>query len=120
MNRPEVRIIQNQEIETKQVQVSQSEADALLAKYGYKEPTTFSAEPTKPSTSDLTFEEMVRIHEQEQEQKRQRAERLRNGGKPVSFDQYNMNYSSTKYTSIDDDNSLGIKIQIVSDMKIPK
>lgn len=122
MNRAEIRIVQNQEIETKTIEVSSSEADALLAKYGYKQQyTPQTTTPINPN-QDLTFEEMVRRQEAKDAESKARSERLRNGAQPVSFDPHNMGYSETKFTNldIDDASSLGIRVQIVSDMKIPK
>lgn len=122
MIRPEVRVVQSQEIETKQVEVSQSEADALLAKYGYKQQYVAPEQTYQDPNANLSFDEMVRRQEAKDAEQRARMGRQRNGVKPVSFDPYNMNYSETKYTNleVDNTNSFGIKVQIVSDMNIPK
>lgn len=122
MIRPEVRVIQNQEIETKETQVSQSEADALLAKYGYKQKYVAQEPVNVDPNQNLTFDEMIRRQEAQEAERKARLERQRNGAQPVSFDPYNMNYSETKYTNleVDNTNSFGIKVQIVSDMKIPR
>lgn len=122
MIRPEVRVVQNQEIETKETQVSQSEADALLAKYGYRQQYANPQTTIQNPNDNLTFDEMVRRQEAKDAEQRARLERQRNGAQPVSFDPYNMNYSETKYTNleVDNTNSFGIKVQIVSDMNIPK
>ena len=122
MNRPDVRIVQSQEVETKSIDVSGTEADALLAKYGYKQQYVPSNQSQVDPNSSLTFEEMTRRQEAKEAEQRARFERQRNGAQPVSFDPYNMNYSETKYTNleVDDTNSFGIKVQIVSDMKIPR
>lgn len=120
MNRPEVRLIQSQEIQTTQVDLPQSEVDALLAKYGHKSQKYVADVPTQDLNQNLTFDEMIRRQEEKENQQRLKMQRLRDGAKPASFDPYNMSYSETKYTTLDDNNSLGIKVQIVSDMKIPK
>ena len=122
MIRPEVRIVQNQEVETKPVDVSQSEADALLAKYGYKQQYANTQTTIQDPNANLTFDEMIHRQEAKDAEQRARLERQRNGAQPVSFDPYNMNYSETKYTNleVDNTNTFGIKVQIVSDMNIPK
>jgi hypothetical protein len=122
MIRPEVRIVQSQEVETTETNVSQSEADALLAKYGYKQQYASPQTELQDPNANLTFDEMIRRQEAQEAESRARLERQRNGAQPVSFDPYNMNYSETKYTNleVDNTNTFGIKVQIVSDMKIPK
>ena len=117
MQRPEIRVIDNQQVTTTDVNVSQSEADYILAKYGFKQPNPVSS-PVQMQSNPQTFEEMV--HQQEQE--RQRLEREKymrtQGPQPVSFDSRNINYSETKWSDMEvDDMKLGIKIQIVTDMK---
>lgn len=123
MYRPEVRIIQNQEVESHEKEVSQSEMNELLAKYGYSSGYTGdrNQQPVNPN-QNLTFEEMMAREEQKENQRLERERQLRNGPKPVSFDPNNIGYSETKYSSmeVDDWNSLGIKVEIVSDMKIPR
>jgi hypothetical protein len=114
MIRPEVRIVQNQEVETKPVDVSQSEADAILAKYGYKQQYANPQTTIQDPNANLTFDEMIRRQESKDAEQRARLERQRNGAQPVSFD--------PKYTNleVDNTNTFGIKVQIVSDMNIPK
>lgn len=112
---PEVRIIDNQQITSSDVNVSQSEADYLLAKYGFKQNYIT---PIIPKLNPQTFDEMI----QQQENERQRIENERrmrsNGPQPVSFDSKNINYSETKWSDMEvDGQQLGLKIQIVTDMK---
>ena len=117
MEKPNVRIIDQQKEETKTSNVSQSEVDYLLAKYGYKQSYT----PSNPIVSNpLTLEEMVQKQENEKNRIEQDKIRKINGPKPVSFDDRNVKYSEVKYSDleIDDYNKLGIKVQIVTDMKI--
>ena len=126
MQRPEVRIIANQE-ETKNVEVnvSSSEAYALMAKYGFK-PTDIVAPPPPQIINDpnrnLTFEEMMAIEDNKIRAERQRAEMHRqeemNRPQPYSFDRRNINYHNTKFETLDD--QFGIQIQVVSDMPINK
>jgi hypothetical protein len=117
--KPEVRIVDNQQITTNhETNLSQSEVDSILSKYGYKQ-TFHSTTETQIQHNPQTFEEMVR--QKESEQKRLEQQRLRRqfGPKSVSFDGRNINYSETKYSDLEvGNNSFGIKIEIVTDMKI--
>jgi hypothetical protein len=119
MQRPQVRIIDNQqEITQQNVDVSQSEADFLLAKYGYKQSYTSQSQPSLPTNSQ-SFEDMVKQQENEKRRIEEDRARKMNIPRPVSFDSNNINYSQTKYSNLEiDNNQLGIKIQIVTDMKI--
>lgn len=117
MIRPEIRIIDNQQTSTTSVEVSGYEAENLLAKYGYKTNNHPNLTPVNPS-QNLTFEEMVR--KQEDEQRRIEEDRMRrlSGPKAVTFDDNRVGYSETKWSSMDiNGNNLGIKVQIVTDMK---
>jgi hypothetical protein len=116
--RPEVRIVDNQHISNQETNVSQSEVDSLLAKYGYTQTFTLTNQP-RINSNPQTFEEMV--HQKEAEQKRIEQQRLKKqfGPRSVSFDVNNINYSETKYSDLEvGNNSFGIKIEIVTDMKI--
>lgn len=107
MNRPEIRIIEDQKEEIKEVEISQYEREMLLGKYGY-----INSQPIQPQNDNgLTFDEMIRI----EEQKRKEHVAKLNGPKPVTFDgDYN---SNVKY---DSDDGFNYKISIVSNMEIPK
>lgn len=108
MNRPEIRIIEDQKEEIKEVEISQYEREMLLGKYGYT-----NTQPVQPQNDNgLTFDEMIRI----EEQKRKEQVAKLNGPKPVTFDgEY---HSNVKYDS--DDLGFNYKISIVSNMEIPK
>ncbi len=117
-SKPEVRIIQNQEVESKPQEVTSAEAAHLLAKYGYSAPT-FNNEPnTSPQNGDsgLTAEELYAQYDREVELQRQRELQRRLGPKSYTFDNNNINYSSTDFKSLDD--GFGIQVQVVSDMPI--
>jgi hypothetical protein len=123
MERPVVNVVQYQQEEIKQV--DGYEAAALLAKYGYS-PANISYNPTQTeitSNSTLTFEEMIAEQGRKQAEERMRQyieqQRRLNAPRAISFDQNNVGYSETKYSSIDTGNgdSIGIQIQIVTDMK---
>jgi hypothetical protein len=122
MQRPEVRIVQDQDIQiNNNPQIDNWEAEQLMRKYGYQN-TQYSSNQEAPLPSQdngLTFEQMIA-----QEEARIRDEKLRrqqqlNGPKPISFDGGNGYHTETKYGS-DDDSGYGFKIQITSDMPIPK
>ena len=125
MQRPEVRIIANQE-ETKNVEVniSSSEAYALMAKYGIKPNDVVPQVPqmVRDPNQDLTFEQMMAIEDNKIRAEKQRAEMRRqeelNRPQPYSFDRQNINYHNTKFETLDD--QFGIQIQVISDMPINK
>lgn len=118
MQRPEVRIIDNQQVTSANPDIDQSEADYLLAKYGYKQNYTTSPTPN-PYQNPQSFEDMVKGQETEQRRIQEERYRRMNGPQPVSFDNQNVNYSETKWSDMEIEGSkLGIKIQIVTDMKI--
>ena len=114
MNKPEVRIIDQQTEETRPADISQTEREALLAKYGYGNVTHAPTQYTDPS-QDMTFEEMCRREEQRIQEQRRKEYEKRVGPKPVSFDgDY---YSNINYGS-DPDSGLSFKVTIVSNMDI--
>lgn len=115
MIRPDVRIIDNQVVTNSDPVISQSEADALLAKYGYKQ-TQYSNYNNPEPSNNLTFEEMARL--EDEKIKRMEEERIRkiNGPNPITFDNSQVKYAETKWSSVDDTN-IGIQVQIVTDMK---
>jgi hypothetical protein len=120
MQKPEVRLIQSQQIETNEnPNIDSWEAEQLLRKYGYQntQSTPVDDLPHTTTNQELTFEEMIA-----KEEARLRAEEMRrkqaNGPKPISFDGQNGYYTETRYGS-DDDSGYGFKIQITSDMPIP-
>ena len=118
MNRPDVRLVQNQE-EITSCEITGYEAEALLAKYGYgNQNFTTRQEPiVEPITNELTFEEMLRF----EDEKRKSEEMLRmsklNGPRPVTFNGNGGYDSEIKYSSTD---GFGFKIEISTDMKLPK
>ena len=114
MNRPEVRIIDNQSEETKSIDISQSEREMLLAKYGYSDQSNFIQ--TQP-TNELSFEEMCRQEEQKIKEEKLREHQRINGPKPITFDG---NYNSNITYGTDDESGLNFKVTVVSDMPIPK
>ena len=59
MNRPEVRIIQNQEEQTQPANIDSWEAEQLLRKYGHQPQQFSTREEPKQVDNGLTFEQMV-------------------------------------------------------------
>ena len=118
MQRPDVRVVDNQQVTVTSVDISQSEAEELLIKYGFRPQGT--QQVPAAHTNPMTFEEMVR--QQEDDERRQQEDRYRKvyGPKAMTFDNNRISYSETKYSDIDLDggNTFGIKVQIVTDMKI--
>ena len=115
MNRPEVRIIQDQQEEIKPAQISQNEEEMLLAKYGYKSNSNIS--PQQTSNNDLSFEEMIRLEEEKNRQRLQEQMLKANSPKPYTFDG---SYDSNTIYGTDTDSGYTFKVSVVSDMPIPK
>jgi hypothetical protein len=119
MERPQVRIIQSQEEQTAPANIDSWEAEQLLRKYGHQ-PQQFSThqEPQQPVDNGLTFEQMVAQNEAKLREEEMRRQQRMYGPKPTTFDGRNGYDSEVKYTS--DDTGFGFKIEITSDMKIPR
>lgn len=121
MQRPEVRVIQDQDIQiNSNPQIDNWEAEQLMRKYGYQN-TQYSSNQETPVQQDngLTFEQMIAQEEARIRDEKMRRQQQLNGPKPISFDGRNGYHTETKYGS-DDDSGYGFKIQITSDMPIPK
>ena len=121
MQRPEVRLVQNQQVETNDnPNIDSWEAEQLLRKYGYQNSQySTDQQSTAPADNGLTFEEMMAQEDAKRRNEEIRRQQQLNGPRPVSFDGRNGYHSETKYGS-DDDSGYGFKIQIASDMPIPK
>lgn len=118
MQRPEVRIIQDQDIQVNtNPQIDSWEAEQLMRKYGYQN-NQLNQEPQADQTG-LSFEEMVRQAEDKEIYDRLRKEQQMNGSKPISFDGRNGYHTQTTYET-DSDTGFGFKIEITTDMNIPK
>ena len=116
MNRPEVRIIQDQQEEIKPADISQNERDMLLAKYGFKSQPTYS-EPQPQQDNGRSFEEMWIGEEQRLADDRARKYQQMMGPKPVTF---GGNYYSNEQYGTEPDSGFTFKVSVVSDMPIPK
>lgn len=116
--KPDVYIIEPQQVQTSSIDVTNSEAAQLLAKYGYKS-TEFNSPIPAPNTNDLTIDEFYEMHNRIEREKREREYQMRYGPKSITFDNRNINYSNTDYRDMDIDGyNIGIQIQVVSDMPI--
>ena len=119
MERPQSRIVQHQEVESTR-EVTGWEAEQLMRKYGH-EPQQFSThqQPQQEEQTGLTFEEMIAQNETKLKQEEMRRHQQMYGPKPTTFDGGNGYDSEIKYTS-DEDTGFGFKIEITTDMKIPR
>ena len=114
MSKAEVRIIQDQQEDIRQVEISEYEKEILLGKYGYLNSQQSTTPQSHPVVSDLSFEEMCRL--KEENEKSELNKRYQNSAKPLSF---NGDYQSeTKYDT-DSDLGFSYKITIVSNMDLP-
>lgn len=115
MNRAEIRIIQDQQEDIKPADISQNEIDMLLSKYGYNQ-TSYNSN-IQTNSNDLTFEEMIRIEEEKKRNLLHEKMLKMKSAKPYTFDG---NYDSETSYGTDSDTGFTFKVNIVSDMPIPK
>ena len=118
--KPEVRIIEPQQEEIKPANISQSEREMLLAKYGHRNTPVQQTyvEPQQPIShpgDELTFEEMCRREDQRLADERTIKQQMR-APKPITFG--GNNYHSNETYGSDSDSGLSFKVTIVSDMPI--
>lgn len=120
MERPQVRMVEPQSEETKPANIPSWEAEQLLRKYGHQPEqfTTRQDNPTPPAPG-LTFEEMIAQQEAEQRNNQMRRQQQMNGPQPKTFDGSRGYDSEVRYTS-DDDSGFGFKIEITTDMQLPR
>jgi hypothetical protein len=119
MERPIARIVEPQQVDTTVKEVDGWEAEQLLRKYGH-EPQQFSTrEEIVPVPQGLTFEEMVLQHENKMKAETLRRQQLNNGPKPITYNGQGGYDTEVRYSS-DDDSGFGFKIEITSDMPLPR
>ncbi len=123
MQRPEVKMLQQQEMSsTTNIDINSAEARALMAKYNFKPSESYQIQ--EPVINDpnrsLTFEEMLAQEELKNKSERQRAEMKRmeelNRPHAATFNDNNVRYHDTNYQTLD--NGIGVQVQIVTDMNI--
>ena len=115
--RAKVTQIENQKVE-KEREVTGTEAEQLLKKYGYSNKSNTINKTADNNTNNLSFEEMVKQQEEENKRKQEILKQKRYGAKPITFNSNNGYYSETKYSS-DENTGFGFSINITSDMNIP-
>jgi hypothetical protein len=120
MERPQVTMIEPQSEETKPANIPSWEAEQLLRKYGHQpEQFTTRQDYPNPPAPGLTFEEMIAQQEAEERNNQMRRQQQMNGPKPKTFDGGRGYDSEVRYTS-DDDSGFGFKIEITTDMQLPR
>lgn len=117
--RPEVRIIEPQSEESKPVEVSGWEAEQLLRKYSVDQSFSTRTQVQQPQQRGLSFEEMVAQEEARLKQEQIKRHQQMMGPKPVTFNGQNGYDSEVRYGS-DSDTGFGFKIEITTDMNLPK
>ena len=117
--RPDVRMIEPQSEQTTPANISSWEAEQLLRKYGHQ-PEQFSTyqQPDSP-VNDLTFDQMIAQQETQQKEEQIRKKQQMNGPKPMTFNSQNGYSSEVRYAS-DDDTGFGFKIEVTTDMQLPR
>lgn len=119
MEKPIVNLIEDQKVESSDVEITGWEAEQLLIKYGHQ-PQQFSTREKEPVEQQyLTFEEMVLQEESRIKEEVSRNKNKIYGPKPTTFDGKNGYESEIKYSS-DDETGFGFRIEITTDMKLPK
>jgi uncharacterized protein YifE (UPF0438 family) len=120
MERPIARIIDPQQVDTTIKEVDGWEAEQLLRKYGHSTQQYYSTKQ-EPVTLEqgLTFEEMVLQHENKIKADELRRQHQQNGPKPITFNSQGGYTTEVKY-STDDDTGFGFKIEVTSDMNLPR
>ncbi len=118
MNRPQVRQVEGQRVESER-EVTGWEAEELLRKYGYTQDFREPQQPVHNPQKALTFEEMIKQEEEKRAAQELRNQKKLNGPKPKTFDGTNGYDSEVKWGS-DDELGFGFKIEISTDMKLPK
>jgi hypothetical protein len=119
MERPQVRQIENQYVESEK-EITGWEAEELLRKYGYSQNSSnVGNENQQPVNKPLTFEEMITQQDQKRLEDEQRRKQKMYGPKPTTFDGSRGYESEVKWGS-DDELGFGFKIEITTDMNLPK
>ena len=114
MQRPQVRVVEPQSEEIKPgSDISRTEEEMLLQKYGYgnQQRPIQQHDPKQ----DMTFEELCRIEEQKVKEENRRRDQKMRGPKPITF---GGEYDSD--TTFSQDEGATFKVNIVSDMDLPK
>jgi hypothetical protein len=121
MERPQVTMIEPQSEESKPANIPSWEAEQLLRKYGHQPEqfTTRQEEVHQHVDNGLTFEQMIAQQEAQEREEKMRRQQQMNGPKPMTFSGDRGYDSEVRYTS-DDDSGFGFKIEITTDMQLPR
>jgi hypothetical protein len=119
MERPQARIIDQQHVESER-EITGWEAEQILRKYG-QDTQQYSSIPQQPvdPTQNMTFEELMALEDQKRRDEESKRQQRLNGPRPITFNGEKGYDSEVKYGQ-DEDTGFGFKIEISSDMKIPK
>ncbi len=114
MNKPEVKIIEIQSEEIKDVNISNYERDMLLNKYGYSNSNSVEYSDSTNNSNDLSFEDMCRQEDERIRREKYQQSINNNRPKPITFDG---NYQSENIYKDDVESGLSYKITIVTNIK---
>jgi len=123
MNRADIRIIdqQSEEIHSSEPNIPDWEKEQLLRKYGYDSTPSVQEDPNitpnHDPMGDIPYGELCRREDERIRREEYEKRKRLNGPKPITFDG---NYDSNTNYSQDGDSGFSFKVDIVSDMKIPK
>ena len=113
-------MIEPQSEESRPANIPSWEAEQLLRKYGHQpEQFTTRQEIQQPVDNGLTFDQMIAQQESQQREEQMRRQQQMNGPKPMTFNSDRGYDSEIRYTS-DDDSGFGFKIEITTDMQLPR
>jgi hypothetical protein len=120
MKKPQARIIDQQHVESER-EVTGWEAEQILRKYGYQNQQYSSIPEQKPidPTQNMSFEELIAFEEQKIKLEESKRQQKLNNTQPITFRGDSGYDSEIRYTQ-DEDTGFGFKIEISTDMKIPK
>ena len=119
MEKPQARIIDQQHVESEK-EITGWEAEQLLRKYGHQ-PQQFSSIPEKTidPIQEMTFEELMALQDKKEKEENLRILQKQKGPNPITFNGERGYDSEIRYSQ-DDDTGFGFKIEISTDMKIPR
>lgn len=119
MERPQVRMIEPQSEETAPANIPSWEAEQLLRKYGHQPEQFSTRQEPQHVDNGLTFDQMIAQQESKQREEQMRRQQQMTGPKPMTFSGDRGYDSEVRYTS-DDDSGFGFKIEITTDMQLPR
>jgi hypothetical protein len=121
MERPQARIVDQQQVDSER-EITGWEAEQILRKYGHQPQHQSSIpevqQPVDP-TQNMTFEELMALEDKKRRDEESKRQQRLNGPQPITFNGHNGYDTEVRYSQ-DEDTGFGFKIEISSDMKIPK